>query len=234
MTPMTLDGRLKVSVAIDLCTPCQSLWFDKYESLKLSPGSTLKLMKFIGDHSLPNKVTPSETLFCPRCAGPLLRTNDLQRNTRFSYWRCPNQHGRFIRFFEFLREKDFIRPLTPQQIEVLRQNIQSVGCSNCGAPIDLAAASGCSHCGTPLSMLDMKQPKSMLAELQNAAEPRSIDPTLPLELARAKREVESSFAGLETSSQWWSDASSMGLVQAGLSAVARWLSDQRGLGTGRE
>jgi hypothetical protein len=48
--------------------------------------------------------------------------------------------------FDFLREKNFIRPLTPEQIAELRRNIQIVNCSNCGAPIDLARGAACGHC----------------------------------------------------------------------------------------
>jgi hypothetical protein len=147
----------------------------------------------------------------------------MQRNTRFSYWRCPSDHGRFIRFFEFLREKNFIRPLTPQQIAELKASIPVLNCSNCGAPIDLSKASACAHCGSPISMLDMKQPQQMLEQLRKAGAPKGVDPALPLELMRARREVEVSLRGIDTGPEWWSEASSTGLVQAGLSAVARWL-----------
>jgi len=181
------------------------LWFDKYESLKLSPGSTLKLMKFIGEHSGSSEAPPSKTMGCPRCSSPLLPTHDMQRSTRFTYWRCGNEHGKFIRFFEFLKEKNFIRPLTPEQIAELRLNIQTVNCSGCGAPIDLNASSVCAHCGAPVSMLDMNQPKQMLADLQKSA--------------------ERSFGPVTSGTEWWSDTSSSGLVHAGLNAVARWLSE---------
>jgi DNA-directed RNA polymerase subunit RPC12/RpoP len=222
MTRMTLDAHLSAPVEIDLCTGCQAFWFDKYESLKLSPGSTLKLIKLIGEHS-KTKTTLSPGLRCPRCATRLLLTHDMQRSTRFTYWRCDNGHGRFIGFLDFLREKNFIRPLSPQQIEELRQNLQTVNCSNCGAPIDLTSASACTHCGSPISMLDMKQPQELLNQLKQAAEPRPIDPTLPFELARSKREMERLFGPIDSETDWASDVSSSGLVEAGLSAVARWL-----------
>ena len=225
MTSMTLDAHLSSPMVIDLCAACQALWFDKYESLKLSPSSTLKLMKFIGEHSGSIATPPSNTAKCPRCSSTLLQTHDMQRSTRFIYWRCGNDHGKFIRFFEFLKEKNFVRPLTPEQITELRQNIQTLNCSSCGAPIDLAASSVCSHCGSPVSMLDMNQPQKMLAELQKAAEPRPVDPALPYELAMAKRDMERSFGPDVSGSQWWSDTSSSGLVHAGLTAVAKWLSD---------
>jgi hypothetical protein len=223
MTNMMLAARMGTPVEIDVCTACQAFWFDKYESLKLSPGSTLKLMKLIGENSSSGKTPFSDELTCPRCESLLKPTNDLQRNTRFRYWRCTAEHGRFIRFFEFLREKDFIRPLSPHQIEELRQNVQSVNCSSCGASIDLTVTTNCAHCGSPLSMLDMKQSHQLLADLKDAAEPRPVDPELPMKLALAKREVELWFGPDPSRPNWWHDASTSGIVEAGLSTVAKWL-----------
>jgi hypothetical protein len=213
MAAMTFDGHQGRTVAIDLCVTCQAFWFDKYESLQLAPASTLRLLKIIGERTSPGP-TEFATACCPRCSEPLRLTQDMQRNTRFSYLRCPSDHGRFIRFFEFLREKNFIRPLSPQQLEELRHEIQIVNCSSCGAPIDLATGSVCAHCKSPVSMLDMKQPEALLAQLSKAAEPRPIDPALPLELARAKRDVEALFPRPEEPTD---------LVHACLNSVARWL-----------
>jgi hypothetical protein len=223
MTEMALEGHQGTPITIDLCAACQAFWFDRFESLKLAPGSTLKLMQFIGENAAAAKASYSGALSCPRCAEPLQATQDLQRNTRFSYWRCRARHGRFIRFFDFLKEKDFLRPLTSQQIAELRRHVQSVNCSNCGAPVNLAAGSACGHCKSPLSMLDMKQPEQLLKQLEAAAVPKPVDPTLPMDLARAKRDVEGLF-GREPDRDWLRDVTSSGLVQSGLKAVARWLS----------
>ena len=211
---MTLDGHQGRPVAIDLCAGCQAFWFDKYESLQLAPGSTLRLLKIIGERTTPGPSQFADAR-CPRCSAALRPTQDMQRNTRFSYFRCPGDHGRFIRFFEFLREKNFIRPLSEEQLDELRHEVQVVNCSNCGAPIDLSAGSACAHCKSPVSMLDMKQPEALLAQLREAAEPKPIDPTLPLDLARAKRDVEALFA---TQREEPTD-----LVHACLNSVARWL-----------
>ena len=72
-------------------------------------------------------------------------------------------------------------------------------------------------------MLDMKQAERMVAQLQRASEPRPVDPALPLELARARRDAEAAFAPFDSGPDWWKDASSAGLVEAGISLVARWL-----------
>ena len=152
----------------------------------------------------------------------------MQRTTRFSYLRCPNGHGRLTTFFDFLREKDFIRPLTAQQLAELRQHVQMVNCSNCGAPVDLTQGSSCAHCGSPLSMLDLKQAAMLIEQLQKAdtREHQPIDTALPLHLARARREAEDAFAG-SRGADWWRDASTSGLVEAGLAAVLAWI-DRRG------
>jgi hypothetical protein len=225
MAPMTLDGHLGAQVTIDVCASCQAFWFDQFESLQLSAGSTLKLMKFIGEHSSPGKPSLPDALRCPRCATTLRLAYNMQRNMPFTYWRCANEGGHFIGFFEFLKEKNFIHALSPEQIKELRQNIQFVNCSSCGASINLESDSACPYCHAPISMLDMKQPQQMLEQLKQAAEPKPVDPMLPFKLASAKLGLETSLADHDRSPEWWSDASSSGLVQAGLNAVARWLSD---------
>lgn len=223
MTSMTLGAHLSVPVEIELCMGCQAFWFDKYESLKLSPSSILQLMKLIGEHSGAAPAVISKTMQCPRCSMNLRVTNDIQRTTRFSYWRCGNEHGKFIRFFDFLKEKNFVCPMPVSEIEELKKNVRTVNCSNCGAPIDLATSSACTHCGSAISMLDMNQAQQTLAQLQKAAEPRPIDPALPLELERARLDVERSFGATESGHNVWGTNTSSVLVQEVLDAVSKWL-----------
>jgi len=218
---MALDTRVHAPLTIDVCGGCQAIWFDKYEDLQLSAASTLKLMKFIGDHSSQSIPPQSKTMRCPRCASLLLFTHDIARETRFTYWRCPNEHGRYIGFLDFLREKNYIRPLTPQQIQDLRQNVQTVNCCNCGAPIDLTVSSNCAHCGSPLSMLDMKQPQELLKQLQQTAETHPAEAKAAVDMVRSMHETEAWFGQPDQS--WLNAASSSSLVHAGLDALSRWL-----------
>ena len=222
MTTITLEAHQSKSVSIDRCTPCQAFWFDKFESLQLSPTSTLGLLQEIGEQKPNGPVSLKKQMRCPRCESILRPVQDMQRNTRFNYFRC-NGHGRFIRFIEFLREKDFIRPLTPLQIAELRKHVRSVNCSNCGAPVELAAGAVCGHCSSPLSMLDMEQPQRLIQQLKEATAPKPIDPALPFELMKAKRDMNVLFGEREPDSVWWMDVSSSGLVQACLGSVSRWL-----------
>jgi len=229
MVAETLDGHLGRPVTIDLCIACHVFWFDQNESLQLAPRSTLRLFRVIGEHASVKHGPIATEPRCPRCGSRLVLTHDKQRNTPFQYWRCDRRHGRLIGFFDFLREKDFIRPLSPEQIEELRRNVQTVNCSNCGAPIDLARASACGHCGSPLSMLDGEQAQRLVGQLKQVdrAE-REVDPMLPLKLARATREVEATFATLEHGPNWFGEVSQSGLVGAGLIAFARWLGKPSG------
>jgi hypothetical protein len=147
----------------------------------------------------------------------------MQRTTKFEYLACPNSHGRLTTFFDFLREKDYIRPLTPQQIAELRRNVKTVNCANCGAPVDLTVGSACVHCGSALSMLDMDQAGRLVEQLKSAEarERQPIDPALPIELARVKRDTELAFAKMEGRDEWYADVNSLDLVGAGLKAIFR-------------
>jgi len=222
MTALTLDGHLGAKVDLDLCAACQVIWFDHLESLRLSPGATLSLFRTISERKQMAPPPLVDPLKCPRCDLRLLLTNDRQRNTPFRYRRCAREHGRLITFFDFLREKDFVRPLSTGQLADLRANVQMINCSNCGAPIDLTRASGCAHCGTPLSMLDLNQIEGMAAHLRQADEAsRTIDPTLPERMKREKEAVDSLFEALRADAAGARPASA-GLVEMGMRLVAKW------------
>lgn len=223
MQPQSLDGYMGREIEIELCDSCQSIWFDARENLQLTPGATLAMFRLIGEHVAKPAVQAGDVAKCPRCRAQLRRTQDMQRTTRFSYFRCPNNHGRLTTFFDFLKEKDFVRPLTPPQIAELRRNVQMISCSNCGAPIDLAKTADCAHCGSPLSMLDMQQAERLVAQLREADRTdKMVDPALPLALARARRETEIAFQGLPDRG-WDTETLSLGLVGAGLSELIRLL-----------
>ena len=105
MTSHTVQGQLGRPVTIDLCEPCQAMWFDPRESLQLTPGATLMLFRVIGEHVAKPQAIEAETAKCPRCKARLRRTQDRQRSTRFEYFRCPHDHGRLTTFFDFLKRE---------------------------------------------------------------------------------------------------------------------------------
>ncbi len=222
MTTHTLDGHLGRRVDIDQCAGCGVWWFDDGESLRLAPKGTLTVFRLIGEQAGQVRRPLSPVLKCPRCSSHLKPTHDRQRNVGFQYQRCPHKHGRLITDVDFLREKNLLRPLSTEQVEQLRVQVQTVNCANCGGPIDLGTGSVCAHCGSPLSMIDLRQAGDVIEQLQKADQTHAQpDPLLPLRLAEARREVERSFAALGQGAA--SSDSGVDLLAAGLSALAGWL-----------
>jgi len=213
MASQTLEGHYGQEVTIDLCHACAGFWFDGRESLELAPGATLKLFTVIHENRAARQPL-GRALGCPRCRDRLARTMDMQRDTRFSYWSCPGGHGRFETFFDFLREKNFVRPLGAQELAELRQKLRTITCSSCGAPLDLEKETVCRYCRTPLAMLDPKQVEKAVAELKRGAEQRPVDPTLPMRLLLDRQKVDRAFAGHDH--DWSGVTDTFGLLEIGL------------------
>ena len=117
MKAVELERRPSGTLVVDLCDGCQVLWFDPMESPQLSPAATLELFREINE-ALPEVRRPlAQSMNCPRCDSLLALTQDLQHTTHFSYYRCTRGHGRLTPFFQFLREKNFIRPIPPEELE---------------------------------------------------------------------------------------------------------------------
>jgi len=247
MSVVALLDRSGADLAVDVCQNCQAFWFDRFENTRLSPDSTVKLFHLMAEHQHSAVAPLRQPMACPRCKGVLALTHDIQlRATKFEYWRCP-KHGHFITFLQFLKEKDFVRPLTPKQITELRQNVQILNCSNCAGPIDLVKQSTCPHCGSPISMIDMKQIAAHVRELEQAAAVPAPGPsgsshtfswTLRIgnhtEILRSSSSSSSSSSSrqeepdvdrmfAEAMAAMSGESGSKSLVQAGLGVVIRWL-----------
>ncbi len=168
MRALVLERRAIGTVTVDLCGGCQALWFDAFESIQRTPGATLELFRAIHAAGVGERRALPARMRCPRCGESLQLTHDLQRSTHFSYHRCPYGHGRFTPFFQFLREKNFVRPL---------------------APDELARLTACAYCHAPIAILDPDAVAKTLAELA-AAQPKpaivDVD-SLALQFAAAQR-----------------------------------------------
>src|SRR5437588_946484 len=137
MQVLELEALLAGSIALDFCFPCQVIWFDSHESTRLSPGAVLEVFKTFDVHRADTRNALSSLLNCPRCNARLELTQDIQHTTRFSYYRCAWGHGRLTPFLQFLREKNFVRPITGAELADLKSKVRTIQCSNCGAPVDL-------------------------------------------------------------------------------------------------
>lgn len=194
LAAQTFAGNYGKTISLDLCYACQSMWFDSHESLRLSPQAILHLFRIIHEKRAEHRSPLAEHLPCPRCGRRLTHTTDRQRNTQFYYFACEQEHGRFITFFQFLREKNFVRSLTPKEVKELKTHLTTLNCSNCGAPVDMDKTSGCTYCHTPISMIDPQQVKNTLQELkQKEDKQHAVDPfrhpALVFERLRAEAEA---------------------------------------------
>jgi hypothetical protein len=225
MTRQALEGKYGQPLALDACFACSVVWFDGHESLLLAPGAILTLFSAFHEHRGHQSGAPVAHPACPRCRRRLLETSDRQRHVRFRYWRCPDEHGRLTTFVEFLREKDFVRPLAPAELAELKARVKTVRCDGCGAAVDLEKGSVCTYCRAPVSTLDPAHVERMVGALKAAEEKRrSVDPTLPARLAMDRMAVDNFFQRIERESGRSVDVSvGLGLVGAGIAAVVGML-----------
>jgi hypothetical protein len=171
MTPRAVQAHDPAPpVEIEACAACNLFWFDRYENVRLAPHAVLDLFKYISAAAAGPRTALASNFKCPRCSVALAFSHDLQRTTRFTYWRCPRDQGQLITFQQFLRAKNFVRTPSPEELARLRDTVRQISCSQCGAPIDLAADPACAHCGAPIALID---PEGVAKALQGLAPGRS-------------------------------------------------------------
>jgi hypothetical protein len=165
MDAVPLEGTYRGPMTIDVCTACRGFWFDAGEQFRLTPAATLQLVRRVeASRDMPRQPVGTR-LACPRCNLPLSLTYDLIRDDKYRYFRCPDHHGIFMPFFEFLRSQNLVRGLTPQEVDALKQKLVSIKCSSCGAPIDLQTQTKCASCGSGLAIVDLDHLDDALRQL---------------------------------------------------------------------
>jgi len=171
MQPQDLERHDDGSVRVDLCFICAGIWFDHLASIQLAPVAVIQLFKEIYAHRDDARKPRASQLQCPRCDQALVQSFDLSKAGRFTYFRCSVGDGRFTPFFQFMREKQFVRTLNPAELQRVRAQVRQITCSECGAPIDLEHSSECKYCHAPVSFLDPDAVQKAI-EVWSAAENR--------------------------------------------------------------
>lgn len=170
-TPMrarSFERKTGGDVDLDLCFTCQGIWFDQFESLQIAPGGIVALFRLIHEHRDDLRQPLGNPLHCPRCHERLVHSMDRVKSGPFNYHRCPQCHGRFTCFAQFMIEKGFVRQLTPAEIRSLQARIGVVHCGACGAPVDIRNEEVCGHCRAPIAILDPAAVEHALASYQQA------------------------------------------------------------------
>jgi len=190
MEGLVLEGVHGPEIELDLCFACHAIWFDKRESIQLTPRGTLELFRVMNEHGGDPRHALANQARCPRCAARLSLFNDIGKGGRFQYYSCPQRHGRLTPFSEFLKEKEFVRALNPAEQRQLRAEVRQIQCSRCGAPVDVSRSFACEHCGASISVMDSEAVEKTLRALERSDERRSGDPTEKEARARALAAIE--------------------------------------------
>jgi hypothetical protein len=204
---------------VEACATCNLFWFDDASSVRLTPDGVIDLFKYIGTAAGNARTVLASTFVCPRCSRPLAFTHDLQRTTRFTYWRCLRDDGQLISFAQFLRQKNFIRTPSPAELAKLRETVRQVTCSQCGAPVDLARDSACPHCRTPLALIDPDGVAKALQDLATAKADRAPADPAAVRVVLAKAQVS---AALDRERMREGEVG-QDLVAIGVAAIGAWL-----------
>jgi hypothetical protein len=177
MQPQELERHDDGSIRVDLCFGCAGIWFDHLASVQLAPVAVIRLFKEIYAHKDDARRPRASRLQCPRCEDALVQSFDLSKSGRFSYFRCSVGDGRFTPFFQFLREKQFVRSLNAAELQRVRTQVRQISCSECGAPIDLEHSSECKYCHAPVSFLDPDAVEKAVKIWSAAEDRRHLGPT---------------------------------------------------------
>ncbi|MFN4325186.1 MAG: hypothetical protein ACK4FP_04790 [Azonexus sp.] len=187
-------------VILDLCYPCQGIWFDDFESVQITPGGIIELFKLLNEHRDTPCQPLRDPLRCPRCREKLLHGIDRAKyGGQFNYHRCLQKHGRFTTFGQFMIEKGFVRQLAPAEITALAVRVGTIRCNGCGAPVDIRHHHACTHCRAPIAILDADAVEQALARYQHAEIKRTTVNVETLGDAIVMRERENSRRNREQS-----------------------------------
>jgi hypothetical protein len=191
MDHLAMGGVYGADIDLDLCFHCHVLWLDDRESIQLSPKGTMDLFRVLHEHRDDARHSLGQRLACGRCERRLTLNRDIGKGGRFSYYACPQKHGRLTPFSEFLKEKQFVRELSLAEQNRVRAELKHVQCSSCGASVDLMKSFQCEHCGSPIAVLDADAVEKALSQLEQAEARKAGDPVAKEARARALAAMES-------------------------------------------
>ena len=120
MENITLQRTIGGPLQLEVCRHCDGIWFDAGEQFRLMPDATLRFIHDVQANRQDHRAQLGTRLFCPRCRDDLASTYDLCRETRYQFFRCPNHHGVFFRFFDFMRSQGLLHGLSDAEVDALK------------------------------------------------------------------------------------------------------------------
>jgi Transcription factor zinc-finger len=175
---LQLEGHYGQQVSIDVCGNCHLVWFDAFESVRLSGLGWVGLLREMIATPRASQTVP-QRLQCVRCHGALKGVRNLTRFGRTAALECERGHGQYQGFALLLAERGLVRSVNTRDLAALKEEDTPLGCLNCGALVDQVPTelSGqtpqCNYCETPLLLFDL--PRLTQALLVRHGDALSID-----------------------------------------------------------
>lgn len=179
---LSLDGHYGQRVSADVCGNCHLVWFDAFESVRLSGLGWVGLLREMIATPRASQTVPPR-LQCVRCKGALKAVRNLTRFGRTAALECERGHGQYQSFALLLAERGLVRTINTRDLAALRQEQAQPSCLNCGAPVHNVPSelSGqtplCTYCETPLLLFDLPRLTQALlmrhGDALSVSEPRS-------------------------------------------------------------
>jgi uncharacterized CHY-type Zn-finger protein len=165
---LRLEGHYGQSVSTDICGNCHLVWFDAYESVRLSGLGWVGLLREMIATPRASQTVPPQ-LQCVRCKGGLKAVRNLTRFGRTAALECErghghghgHGHGQYQSFALLLAERGLVRTINTRDLATLREEQVQPSCINCGASVDSVPTElssqtpQCSYCQTPLLLFDL-------------------------------------------------------------------------------
>jgi Transcription factor zinc-finger len=157
---LKLEGHYGQQVLADICGNCHLVWFDAFESVRLSGLGWVGLLREMMAMPRASQNVPPK-LQCVRCTGGLKAVRNLTRFGRTAALECERGHGHYQGFALLLAERGLVRSINSRDLAALKEEGVQPSCLNCGAPVEEVptALSGqtpvCNHCETPLMLFDL-------------------------------------------------------------------------------
>ncbi len=168
MEACELEGHYGQQISTDLCPRCNLVWFDEFESIRLSGLGWVSLLRRMQAAMHGGTGPMRAQLDCPRCRLPLKPVQNMTRFGRFATLECPRRHGHLQTFTLLLSERGLVRPLGRAEFDTLHEEHRAACCLNCGGPLE-RLSDECPYCASPLVVIDM--PRLFTALMMRHGEP---------------------------------------------------------------
>ncbi len=151
---LRLAGHYGRPLELDLCAPCHLVWFDTVEAANLGGASLLDLVGEMAAAQALAHTPLRPDLPCPRCQRTVRTVHNPSRWGRSLQLECPQRHGAYQSYAQFLAQKGLVRPMSSADRARALQRDGALHCVNCGGAVG-AGDAACPWCLSVPAVVDV-------------------------------------------------------------------------------